>query len=159
MTRKEFLVEYDTELKPVLNLFNKAAATSLSYRPRADMMTTGQVIFHMSHGLAEAIKFAQTGEWSYSDGAALPALEEMPTVLSIEEAVTAIKEDRSKAEEILDTISEEDFQNKFVETPWGMKGSFWRVAFMFLEHMKMHKMQLFLYLRIQGLSINTMDLY
>lgn len=159
MTRKEFLAECDGELKPIQHLIRKAASTDLNWRPRDDMMSTGQVMYHLSEGIAEGLRCLQTGQWPFSQDTMLPTLDQIKTVASAEEALSALEKDRVEIEKLLDQLTDQEFATKHVDTPWGMSGSFWRVAFSFVEHWKMHKMQLFLYLRIQGLPLNTADLY
>lgn len=159
MTRNEFLTEYNTELKPLLHLIRQAGSTDLKWRPRPDMMSTGQVIHHLSEGLAMALQCLNTGEWPLSGEAMLPPLDKIPAIASVDVALAALQRDRSETEKVLAGLSEADFGSKQVSVPWGESGLFWRLAFSFLEHLKMHKMQLFLYLRLQGLPLNTMDLY
>jgi hypothetical protein len=43
--------------------------------------------------------------------------------------------------------------------PWGWKGKFELLAVGFLGHFNNHKMQLFIYLKLLGLPVNTETLY
>jgi hypothetical protein len=61
--------------------------------------------------------------------------------------------------ETLTGISEQDFAHKVVSVPWGMKGKMNRMAASFREHFTNHKMQLFTYLKLLGLPVDTNTLY
>jgi hypothetical protein len=158
MTREEFLKEYTQEIKVLHGLLAKAKNTDLNYRPRPDMMSTGQVVYHLAEGLGEAIKMTVTNQWPPMTGG-LPTIDQMKTVTSFDEASKMLDQDAVLTSNYLSTISEEQFANNVYTTPWGASGKLWRLALYYLEHTQMHKMQLFQYLRIQGIPVNTMDLY
>jgi hypothetical protein len=159
MTREEFLNEYRQETKVLQHLFSKVQGTELTYRPRPDMMSTGQVMYHLGEGLGEALKMTVTGQWPPMPDGMLPTIDKMNAAASIDEAVKMLHKDGALTSDYLSTISEEQFLNNRYSTPWGASGKLWRLALYYLEHMQMHKMQLFQYLRIQGVPVNTMDLY
>jgi hypothetical protein len=159
MRRKEFLKDYNQEVRVIQHLFRKAEGTDLSYRPQAQMMSTGQVIRHLSEGVAEGLESLITGQWPYGPDAMLPTLDKIPSYTSLQEAQEALEKDCAGVNAYVNGMAEEVFQNKEVTTPWGENGRYCLIAAKFAEHMKMHKMQLFLYLRIQGVAVNTMDLY
>ena len=52
-----------------------------------------------------------------------------------------------------------DFTNKVVSAPWGVSAKLERMAIGFLGHFNNHKMQLFTYLKLLGLPVNTQTLY
>jgi hypothetical protein len=57
-------------------------------------------------------------------------------------------------------MSEEDFQSRMIQLPWApVKIPAWALALMMADHLSVHRMQLFQYLRIMGLPVNTMTLY
>jgi hypothetical protein len=158
MTRDEFLNEYRAELKVLHSLFAKAKDTDLNYRPRPDMMSTGQVIYHLAEGVGDALKMTVTNQWPPMTGG-LPTVDKMKSVASFDEAGKLLDKDGALTSDYLGTIPEEQFANTVYTTPWGASGKLWRLALYYLEHMQMHKMQLFQYLRFQGIPVNTMDLY
>ncbi len=55
--------------------------------------------------------------------------------------------------------SPEDFANKVVSVPWGWQSKMEQMALDFREHFIHHKMQLFTYLKLLGLPVNTSTLY
>jgi hypothetical protein len=158
MTREEFLNEYRQEIKVLHGLFSKAKDTDLNYRPRPDMMSTGQVTHHLAEGVGSAIQMTVTGQWPPMTGG-LPTIDQMKSVASFDEAGKMLDKDGALTTDYLGSLSEDQFANNVYTTPWGASGKLWRLALYYLEHMQMHKMQLFQYLRIQGVAVNTMDLY
>lgn len=159
MTREEFLNEYRQEIKVLQGLLAKAKTTDLNYRPLPDMMSTGQVVYHLSEGVGEALKMTVSGHWPEMPDGKLPTVDQMKSVATIEEAIKMLNKDSALTTDFLSSIPEKKFANNVYTTPWGASGKLWRLALYYLEHMQMHKMQLFQYLRIQGVRINTMDLY
>jgi len=70
-----------------------------------------------------------------------------------------LEQDKKILRQVLDGLSEEDFTNKVVSAPWGMRAKMERMAIGFLGHFTNHKMQLFTYLKLLGLPVNTQTLY
>jgi|GEM_PF-6267662 len=159
MTRQEYLEEYQGEIRVLQRLIGRAAEVDLQWRPRPDMMSVGQVIRHLSDSFADSLHSLRTGEWPYDPNAPLPTAEQMPAVAGVEEAISALERDQARTAAFLEAMTEKEFGHLPVSTPWGAHGRFERVAAAFLEHLKMHKMQLFLYLRMQGVALDTGDLY
>jgi hypothetical protein len=56
-------------------------------------------------------------------------------------------------------LSEDDFGHKQVAVPWGPPTPAHMALLAMAMHQSNHKMQLFLYLKILGLDVNTMTLY
>jgi len=85
-------------------------------------------------------------------------LENLPSC-SPQEALDKLEKDKKVLRQILGGVSEEDFTNKVVSVPWGMTAKVERIAISFLNHLSNHKMQLFTYLKLLGLPVNTETLY
>jgi hypothetical protein len=101
------------------------------------------------------------GEWpttSPEQMAEMMKLENLPSC-TVDEALSKLENDKTVLRAFLDGISEEDFTHKAVSTPWGMQGKMERMSISFLEHLINHKMQLFIYLKLLGLPVDTGTLY
>ena len=59
----------------------------------------------------------------------------------------------------LSRLSDADFQGKPVAVPWGPPMPLWRTCLSMAEHWANHKYQLFFYLKLLGLPVNTGTLY
>ena len=82
----------------------------------------------------------------------------MPTC-TVQEALANLEKDKATLSEVLSGITEEDFANRVVSTPWGWESKMEQMALNFREHFTTHKMQLFTYLKLLGFPVNTNTLY
>jgi hypothetical protein len=122
-------------------------------------MSVGQVLCHLSDGFGGGFDMLLSGKW--------PTMEEMGEGMKLEnlpscssqEALDKLEMDKKTLRQVLDGLSEEDFTSKVVSVPWGMTAKVERMAISFLEHFTNHKMQLFTYLKLLGLPVNTETLY
>ena len=78
---------------------------------------------------------------------------------NVEEALAKLEKDKTTLKEILSGVTEDEFANKVVSTPWGWNGKLEKMALDFKEHFSNHKMQLFTYLKLLGFPVNTQTLY
>ena len=85
-------------------------------------------------------------------------LENLPSC-NLQEALDKLEKDKKTLRQVLDGMSEEAFTNKVVSVPWGWNAKMERMAINFLGHFNNHKMQLFTYLKLLGLPVNTETLY
>jgi uncharacterized damage-inducible protein DinB len=159
MTRNEF---YDISMeayRPVAKLISMVPPDQLDWRPGPTFMSVGQVICHLSDGVGAGMDWLMKGNWPSSEEMEKGMkLENLPTC-SVQEALDKLEKDKKVLRAVLDGMSEADFAGKVVATPWGMKGKVERLAIWFLEHTTNHKMQLFTYLKLRGLPVNTDTLY
>jgi hypothetical protein len=134
-------------------------ADKLDWKPGPTFMSFGQVICHLSDGLGGGLEMLLSNKW--------PSMEEMEEGMKLEnlpscnpqEALSKLEKDRVTLREALAGMSEEDFTNKVVSVPWGWKAKMERMGFGFLQHFTNHKVQLFTYLKLLGLPVDTQTLY
>jgi uncharacterized damage-inducible protein DinB len=159
VTKKEFYEFALEAYRPAEALIRMTPADKLGWRPKPNFMSLGQVICHLSEGITQELRCLSTGEWpSQEKMAELMKLENFPAC-SVEEALQKLEKDRAALREFLESLSEEDFSQKAVSTPWGMQGKMEAMALSFREHFTNHKMQLFTYLKLLGLPVDTGTLY
>lgn len=145
--------------RPTESLIRMAPPDKLDWKPGPSFMSLGQVLHHISSGLGSDLQMLVSGKW--------PTPEEMESGMKAEnmpacgpqEALDRLEKDKTTLREVLVGISEEDFANKVVSVPWGWKSKIERMALDFREHFTNHKMQLFTYLKLMGLPVNTQTLY
>ena len=160
MTKNEFYELVMEAYKPAETLIGMAPADKLEWRPAPSFMSLGQVIEHISHGLGDDVRCLITNHWPFTTEQMVEGmkLENMPAC-SVQEALKRIRKDRSGLREVIDGLSEKEFTEKVVSTPWGWSGKLERMLVLFREHFTNHKMQLFTYLKLLGLPVNTETLY
>ena len=159
MTKNEYYECVMEAHRPAERLIGMVPADKLEWRPGPKFMNLGQVICHLTESLGEGIRSLATNQW--------PPMEEMEVAMKLEnipscgvdEALKRLNKDKQTLREVLDGISEQDFAQKVVTVPWGMQGKMERMALSFLEHFTNHKMQLFTYLKLLDLPVDTNTLY
>lgn len=159
MTKDDFCGLVIQAFGPASNLIKMVPAEKLNWQPGPKFMTLGQLICHLSSGVGEGIRLLHSGQW--------PAMEEMLTGMKqenlpscdVEEALRRLEADKEILRKALDEISEADFTGKVVSVPWGFQGKFELLALSFVEHFTNHKMQLFTYLKLLDLPVDTQTLY
>jgi hypothetical protein len=160
MTKNEFYDCVMDAYRPAETLIKMVPADKLDWRPQPNFMSLAQVICHLSGGIGPELGCLYTGQWPFTPEQmqASMKLENIPAC-TVEEALGKLEKDKTTLRDFLGTISEEEFTHKEVSTPWGMKGKMERLALAFLEHFTNHKMQLFTYLKLLGLPVDTSTLY
>jgi hypothetical protein len=159
MNKDEFHQYVLDAYRPAESLLRMAPADKLEWKPGPTFMSLGQLICHLSGGVGSDLRVLVAGTWpapqEIEEGM---KLENMPTC-GVEEALRKLEQDKTTLREVLAGVTEEDFANKIVSVPWGWKSKMERMALDFREHFINHKMQLFTYLKLLGLPVNTGTLY
>ena len=160
MTRDDFYELVMAAYKPTEALIGMTPKDKLDWRPAPGFMSLGQIIEHISGGLGGELRCLIANDWPFTPEQMVEGmkLENMPSC-SVEQALEKLAKDKTTLRAVLDGLSEEDFGGKMVSTPWGWQGKLEKMAVLFREHFTNHKMQLFTYLKLLGLPVNTETLY
>jgi len=159
MTKNEFCEMVLQSVGPAEKLIGMVPADKLDWKPGPTFMSIGQVLFHLSDGLGGGLESVVSGKWpSMEEMEAGMKLENMPSC-RVQEALGKLEKDKTILRATLDGISEDAFTNRVVSVPWGWKAKFEIISVAFLGHFNNHKMQLFTYLKLLGLPVNTETLY
>ena len=159
MTKNEFCEIVLQSIQPAEKLIGMVPADKLDWKPGPTFMSTGQVLCHLSDGVGGGLETLVSGKWPpMEEMEAGMKLENMPSC-GVQEALSKLEKDKTILRATLDGISEDDFTNRVVSVPWGWKAKFEIMSVSFLGHFNNHKMQLFTYLKLLGLPVNTESLY
>ena len=142
----------------------------LGWKPPSgsNWLTTGQLLLHLTGACGVCCKGFTTGEWkddSVEPGepgqeGALPPAERYRSVKSVAEALRLLEEDRRLTLEMIDRAGEKALSEKRLTAPWGgPEMTLGRFFLLGLEHLNAHKAQLFYYLKLQGMPVNTALFY
>jgi len=159
MTKNEYYEVVMENYKPAQMLIGMVPADKLNWKPGLTFMSTGQLVCHLSEGIGGGLEMLLASNW--------PSMIEMEEGMKLEnlpscdprEALDKLEKDKKVLRQVLDGLSEEHFTNKVVSVPWGWNAKMERMAINFLVHFANHKMQLFTYLKLLGLPVNTETLY
>jgi hypothetical protein len=159
VTKNEFYDVVMGSVRPAEKLIALVPPDKLAWKPGPTFMSLGQVICHLSDGVGSGLEMLVTGKWPpMEEMEAGMKLEKMPSC-GPEEALEKLVKDAKTLRTTLDGISEADFTNRVVSVPWGWKAKMEIMGVSFLGHFDNHKMQLFIYLKLLGLPVNTETLY
>jgi hypothetical protein len=159
MTKDDFYNMVVQAFRPAKTLIGMVPTDKLGWQPGPKFMTLGQLIFHLSLGVGDGVRLLHGGEWPTDDEMLEGMKQENLPSCCVEEALEKLEVDKKTLSDALAAISEQDFASKTLSVPWGMQGKMEVLALSFLEHFTNHKMQLFLYLKMLGLPVNTQTLY
>jgi hypothetical protein len=160
MTKNDYYECVMDAYRPAANLIRMVPPDRLDWRPGPSFMSLGQLINHLTDPIGDGVRCLITNQWPFTpeEMEAGMKLEILPSC-NIEQALERLEKDKTGLREVLDSISEEDFAQRPVSAPWGWKGKLEIMAVLFREHFTNHKMQLFIYLKLLGLPVNTESLY
>ncbi|MCX5757255.1 MAG: DinB family protein, partial [Candidatus Hydrogenedentes bacterium] len=144
---------------------------TLGWKPATGVnwMTTGQLLKHLTNGCGMGFRGFATGDWGMPKDvdpsklppdAMLPPAEKMPAVSSVAEAKRLLAEDRQLALDVLAQCGEERLAHETATAPWDPRPLILGHRLLqMVDHVKIHKAQLFYYLKLQGKPVNTHDLW
>jgi hypothetical protein len=162
LLKKDIEIAYHSAGK----LLDKVDPDSLDWKPATgnNWMTVGQLLKHLTQGCGAGCKGFVTGDWAVPEGESmdgLPPADRLPAIGSIEETKKLLLADKALALQMVDQAGENDLDTRKVAAPWapGMEASLGWFLRMMVQHLDLHKAQLFYYLKLQGKPVNTGDLW
>jgi hypothetical protein len=160
MTKTDFYDLIMEAYRPAQTLIRMVPEDKLDWRPAAGFMSIGQLIDHLTEPISDGLRCLVTNQWPFTSDQMEEGmkLENIPSC-NVQKALEKLEKDKAGLREVLDGLSEEEFAQMPVSAPWGWKGKLEIMAVLFREHFTNHKMQLFTYLKLLGLPVNTATLY
>ncbi len=172
MNWKELLqTEIESTYKVTDRLMDLVENQQLNWKPATgtNWMTTGQLLKHITDGCGGAFKGCITGNWGMPQDAnasdtppeeGLPPAEKYPAVSSVAQAKQLLSEDLRITLDLLAQCREEQLATQPAPVPWDPTPmALGHRLLQMLEHLKQHKGQLFYYLKLQGKSVHTGNLW
>ena len=144
---------------------------ALDWKPGtgSNWMTTGQLLKHITESCGMAFKGFVAGDWGMPEGVdmselspeeMMPPAEKMPTLSSVAEAKKLLADDKATALEMLGRCTEEELSTEPAPAPWdGSQMLLGHRLLQMIDHLKIHRAQLFYYLKLQGKPVNTEHLW
>ena len=157
MKKDEFYQYALDSYRPAESLLKLVPSDKLDWKPGPNFMSMSQLICHLSEGIGSELRMLINNSWPKPEEIS-EAMTNMPTC-NVQEALARLEKDKTTLREVLSGVTDEDFANKIVSVPWGWKSKIEKMALDFREHFVNHKMQLFTYLKLLGLPVNTETLY
>jgi uncharacterized damage-inducible protein DinB len=173
MNWTEFLLkEIETVYAATVKLLDNVDEANLDWKPQtgSNWMTVGQLLRHITDACGAGCKAFVTEDWALPDGRKyedlspqemIPPAEMLPAIQSVEEARRLLSADIALARQMVEQAGESDLCNRMIAAPWTPSTPCtlgWQM-FQMVEHLDKHKSQLFYYLKLQGVPVDTADLW
>ncbi len=168
LLKTEIEITYSTTAK----LIEKVDPATLDWKPSSgdNWMTVGQLLKHLVNSCGAGCRGFVTGDWGLPEGVKLedippeemlPPAEKLPTVEDFAEVQKQLADDKALTLKMVDQAGELDLAIKQIAAPWapGVKYPLGRHLLQMIQHLDRHKSQLFYYLKLQGVHVNTTDLW
>ncbi len=162
MSWKETLTKQtEGAYKAAEGLLAQLTDDDLAWKPATgeNWMTIGQLLDHLVQSCGVLMESFITGEWNLPEGG-MPKADKLPAVANLDEAKERIAEDRKKALDVLDGLTDDDFCDRMVAAPWDKAplplGA--QLGFM-VTHIESHRSQLYYYLKLMGKPVHTGHLW
>ncbi len=144
----------------------------LTWKPATgrNWMTAGQLLEHLTTACGMCCKGFVTGDWGLPEGVdfkdipgenMLPSAEKMPSVESVAAARKTLAEDRNVGLAMVQQAGEEELGSKMMSAPWeqGKDKLLGKHMLDMVDHLSIHKAQLFYYLKLMGRPVDTKSLW
>lgn len=159
MDRTGFLSFYRGLHRPSAKLISLAPPDRLAWKPaEVPMMTLGQLLRHLAECPAHLATAARNAFPPPADFARANQ-EAIQRAATPAEAGQLLERNYAGAVAAIESLTEDEFRQKAIAVPWGPPVPAFRALLDMAMHQSNHKMQLFTYLKILGLPVNTMTLY
>jgi len=159
MTALQFHDYAVQQLAPTEPLFLRVPLDQKDWKPTEESFTVGQLMYHMAYALRFNADGILKNEW------ALPTLRHVFVANrktpsgTVEECVNLYRENSKYFLNIFSTMNETEFQTGELDTVQLGRAQKWKMSLFALEHHLNHKAELFMYLKIMGVKVNSKDLY
>jgi len=159
MNAKQFVEYAESIYRPSAKLISLAPANKLDWKPaQGNYMTLGQLLHHLAMCPGTFVAAANN---AFPPAEAFQKFveEDLKSTKAPDVAGRELSRGWDEARAALSRVGDADFLGKTVAVPWGPPMPLWRTCLGMAEHWANHKYQLFFYLKLLGLPVNTMTLY
>ncbi len=142
----------------------------LDWKPSTgkNWMTTGQLLGHLAQSCGVLVEGFVTGDWGMPPEhiadtppeEMLTPAEKMASIESVAKARKLLAEDRKLALDVLANVGDERLANQKATAPWDPRELPLGVRLLaMVAHLSQHKGQLFYYMKLQNINVNSGDLW
>lgn len=160
MTVHQYLTYCDYLFHSTEELFKIVPPDKMDWKPTENSFSVGQQMAHMAGALGVYARGITTGDWGFTSMRERFLQNRRTPELSVEEALKGLRENYEEFRRLVGSLSDEAFLREDVPSPQ-LGGTFprWRVALLAVEHHLNHKAELFMYLKLLGVKVNSLHLY
>jgi uncharacterized damage-inducible protein DinB len=159
MTLQDYLSFFDDVVQPTEQLFRLIPTDRLEWKPTENSFTLGQQVAHLAGALGVYAHGIANGEWGFKSMRERFVLNRHTPSMNVEEAIHLLNENHAEFRRVVGALSEEEFNIGEVDSPQLGRVPRWRLAMLAVEHHINHKAEIFMYLKLMGIAVNTGNLY
>lgn len=159
MTVPQYLAYFDEMMRPTASMFRLVPADGIDWKPTDNSFSLGQLMAHIALSLGFYGRGIAYGDWGVKSMREIFVRNRHTPAFSFEEAVQLLEENYKEFKQRIGTISEDDFNNGVVDSPQLGRAPRWRLAMLAVEHTVNHRAEMFMYLKLLGVKVNTGTLY
>ncbi len=159
MTLKDYLSYFDDVVGSTEKLFRLIPPDKLDWKPTENTFTLGQQIAHLSGALGVYAHGIASGDWGFKSMRERFVLNRRTPTMNVEEAVQLLNENLVEFRKVVGALTQEEFDKGEIDSPQLGRVPRWRLAMLAVEHHINHKAEIFMYLKLIGVAVNTGNLY
>ena len=160
MTVTQFHEYAKTLLAPTEPLFLLVPKDKADWKPTENSFTAGQLMNHMATALRFNGRGIQSNDWQGVTSLRHIFLANRRQAAStVDEAVMVYRETSELFLNVFASMSDEEFQTGEIDSPQLGRIQKWRMALFAVDHHINHKAELFMYLKLMRVKVNSKDLY
>ncbi len=150
MLKSDLINSFNSVNKSIKNHFQILPMDKLEFTPHPKSMTMERLIKHLQSIEISTTRGVITNNWDRND---------IKTDVSTREAmIQTLDNNHNQTIKLLEQVDENDLLNKKIKTPFS-EGSMLSLLLFNLDHLHHHRTQLFLYLKLLNLDVNTMTIW
>lgn len=131
----------------------------LEWKPTENSFTVGQLLAHLTGALGVYARGIAKGEWGFKSMRERFVLNRRTPPMNVEDAIAALKSGHEEFRSLLGSLSEDEFRNSEIDSPQFGIAPRWRLVMLAIEHHLNHRAEMFMYLKLLGVNVNTGNLY
>lgn len=160
MTLENYLDYIDYMVKTTAVLFKQIPHDRIDWKPTERSFTIGQQLAHIVGALDVYARGITKGEWGFVSIRERFLQNRHTPSLTVEEALRLLEENHQHFRASVGALTQEEFDKGEIETPQLAENvPRWRAGMLMIEHHLNHKTELFMYLKMLDVKINSAHLY
>lgn len=159
MTVQNYLSYFDEMMQPTIPMFMLVPTDKVDWKPFERSFTVGQLMAHMAISLEVYGRGLAHGNWGLQSMREIFVRNRYTPSLAVDEAVALMQKNYEEFRKCIKSLSEDDFNLGEIDSPQLGRVPRWRLAMLAVEHHVNHRAELFMYLKILGVHVNTGTLY
>ena len=160
LDRGRYLAFFDEMMTSTESLFRMVPPDTLAWKPTEKSFTVGQMIAHIAEALDVYSNGLTKAAWGFSSMRERFVKNRHQMSLTVEEALALLRTNAGEFRKRIESMSATDLAEGEVFSPqYDGPAPRWRIAMLALEHHLNHKAELFMYLKLLGVQVNTKHLY